>query len=117
MFKLKRVYEPAMPDDGWRVLVERLWPRGIRKENLHFDAWARDVAPSTELRRWFGHDPAKWEAFCEQYRTELDANPGAWTPLRDAGAVGPVTLLYSSRDTQHNNAVVLQRYLAKRTNS
>lgn len=117
MFKLKRVYEPATPDDGWRVLVERLWPRGIRKESLHFDAWAKDVAPSTELRKWFGHDPAKWEVFGERYRAELDANPGAWTPVRDAGANGPVTLLYSSHDTEHNNAVILQRYLTEHTKS
>lgn len=117
MFKLKRVYEPVMPDDGWRVLVERLWPRGVRKESLHLDAWARNVAPSAGLRTWFGHDPAKWDAFVVRYRAELDANPGAWAPLRDAGADGPVTLLYSSHDTEHNNAVVLQRYLAEHTNS
>lgn len=114
MFKLKRVYEPAAPEDGMRVLVERLWPRGVRKQALRLDAWAKEVAPSTELRRWFGHDPAKWDAFREQYEAELDAHPSVWAPILKAARNGMVTLLYSSHDVQHNNAVVLQSYLTDR---
>lgn len=114
MFKLKRVYEPSAPEDGTRILVERLWPRGIRKDALQLDRWAKDVAPSTELRKWFGHDVAKWDDFRERYRAELDANPDAWAPLLGAAENGDVTLLFSSHDTQHNNAVVLQGYLQDR---
>lgn len=115
MIQLKRVYEPAEPGDGWRVLVERLWPRGVRRADLQMDEWAKDAAPSTDLRRWFGHDPAKWERFQERYREELDANPEAWRPLIAATARGPVTLLYSSHDGEHNNAVVLRQHLLERT--
>jgi uncharacterized protein YeaO (DUF488 family) len=109
--KVKRVYEGIGRNDGTRYLVERLWPRGIKKVNLKMDAWLKDVAPSDGLRRWFGHDPVKWDAFQRRYRAELDANPGAWEILLEATRQGNVTLLYSARDTEHNNAVVLKTYL------
>ena len=112
--RLKRVYEPAGPEDGNRILVERLWPRGVRKATLRMDKWAREVAPTTELRRWFGHDPAKWEEFQRRYRSELDAEPEAWAPLLEAARNGTVTLLFSSHDAEHNNAVVLKGYLEAR---
>jgi uncharacterized protein YeaO (DUF488 family) len=114
MIKLKRVYEPAAPEDGTRVLVERLWPRGVRKQDLALDLWAKEVAPSTELRRWFGHEAGKWDAFREQYQAELDANPSAWASLLEVARNGTVTLLYSSHDARHNNAVALQSYLGAR---
>jgi uncharacterized protein YeaO (DUF488 family) len=109
---VKRVYEPPTPVDGARFLVERLWPRGIKKASLQMDAWLQDVAPSAALRRWFAHDPAKWEAFQRHYFAELDGKPETLQPLLEAAQRGPVTLLYSARDTAHNNAVALKRYLA-----
>lgn len=111
MFKLKRAYEEPAAADGRRFLVERLWPRGVKKETLQVEAWLKDVAPSTGLRRWFGHDPAKWETFRRRYFEELDARPDAWRPLLAAARRGRVTLVYSSHDTQHNNAVALKDYL------
>src|SRR5674476_1690666 len=99
MINLKRVYEGASPSDGFRVLVDRLWPRGISKEEAHIDEWLRDIAPTTELRKWFGHDPEKWPEFRRRYRAELDANPEALKPLLEAAREGDVTLLYSARDT------------------
>jgi uncharacterized protein YeaO (DUF488 family) len=109
--KIKRVYEPASRSDGTRFLVERLWPRGFSKARLHVDAWLKDVGPSTELRRWFSHDPDKWAQFRTRYFRELDARPDAWNPIVSAARRGTVTLVYSSRDTQHNNAVALKDYL------
>jgi uncharacterized protein YeaO (DUF488 family) len=109
--KLKRAYEPASPDDGTRFLVERLWPRGISKEHLPIDGWLKEVAPTTELRKWFSHDVTKWDEFRERYARELDAHPDAWQPILTAARRGPVTLVYSSHDTEHNNAVALQEYL------
>ncbi len=111
MIALKRVYEPVEEGDGTRFLVERLWPRGVRKDSLVLDAWLKDVAPSTELRRWFGHDPARWQEFCQRYAAELDARPDAWAPVVQAVRSGTVTLVYSSHDTEHNNAVALKAYL------
>lgn len=111
MLNVKRVYELHGSGDGARYLVERLWPRGMKKENLIMDAWLKEVAPSNDLRRWFGHDPARWDEFQRRYRAELDANPDAWKPLLEASRGGNVTLLYSARDTEHNNAIVLKRYL------
>jgi uncharacterized protein YeaO (DUF488 family) len=108
---VKRVYDPSTPEDGARFLVERLWPRGIKKASLPMDAWLKDVAPSAALRRWFGHDSAKWEAFRQCYFAELDDKPEAWRPLVEAARRGPVTLLYSARTTAHNNAVALKQYL------
>jgi uncharacterized protein YeaO (DUF488 family) len=111
MLRLQRVYDDQGDDNGERYLVERLWPRGIKKEDLPMKAWLKEVAPSTELRRWFDHDPAKWEEFQHRYRAELDEKPDVWEPLVEAGKRGTVTLLYSSHDRQHNNAVVLKSYL------
>ena len=112
--RLKRTTEAAESSDGARFLVDRLWPRGTRKESLRLDAWLKDVAPSTELRKWFSHDPAKWEDFQRRYFAELDARPEALEPLLAAARKGTVTLLYSSRNTQHNQAVVLRAYLLRR---
>ncbi len=114
MIQTKRVYEPASPRDGKRFLVERLWPRGIKKENLDIDAWLKDVAPSTELRQWFAHDPAKWDEFKRRYRTELRAHPDAVAPLLAAARRGNVTLLYSAHDQEHNSAILLQDFLEKK---
>jgi uncharacterized protein YeaO (DUF488 family) len=110
--EVRRIYDPS-PPRGKRYLVERLWPRGVRKEELTIDGWIRDVAPSTELRRWFTHDPAKWSEFRRRYFAELDDHPEAWRPLMDAAGRGRVTLLFSSRDTEHNNAVALKEYLER----
>lgn len=109
--RLKRVYEPIDPQDGVRFLVERLWPRGVRKNDLGMDAWLKEAAPSDRLRKWFSHDPAKWKAFQRRYFTELDKRVEAWHPILDAAKRSAVTLVYSSHDTQHNNAVALKSYL------
>jgi len=111
MLKLKRAYEPAAKTDGTRILVERLWPRGLSKAKVHVDAWLKEVAPSTDLRKWFGHDPEKWPQFRQRYFRELDARPEAWQPIVSKARRGLVTLIYSSHDTLHNNAVALQEYL------
>ena len=111
MIKLKRVYEKEDPDDGVRYLIERLWPRGVKKTSLRIDGWLKDAGPSTELRKWFSHDPAKWQEFHRRYFAELDRVPDAWAPIRDAARHGTVTLLYSSHDTEHNNAVALKEYV------
>jgi uncharacterized protein YeaO (DUF488 family) len=111
MLKVKRAYEPESRSDGRRVLVERLWPRGLSKAALRIDAWLKDVGPSTELRRWFSHDPEKWPRFRARYFRELDARPEAWRPIVTAARRGAVTLVYTSRDTEHNNAVALKDYL------
>jgi uncharacterized protein YeaO (DUF488 family) len=110
MIAIKRVYEETQAK-GKKFLVERLWPRGIRKENLEYDEWLRDVAPSTELRKWFSHDPEKFDEFRRRYYKELDLCPEAWQPILAAAGKGTVTLLYSSHDAEHNNAVALKRYL------
>ena len=109
--RVKRVYEPVDPSDGERYLVERLWPRGVRREALQLTAWLRDVAPSDALRRWYGHDPTRWPEFQRRYRAELLANPAAWQPLLEAARRGVVTLLFSARDTERNSAVVLRAFL------
>jgi uncharacterized protein YeaO (DUF488 family) len=108
---LVRVYDHSARSSGPVFLVERLWPRGVRRDQIGMDAWVKNVAPSTELRQWFGHDPDKWEEFRRRYFAELDAQPQAWQPLLDAAVAGDVTLLYSSRDQEHNNAVALRDYL------
>jgi len=115
MFALKRAYEKAGQEDGARFLVERLWPRGVRKTELHVDAWLKDVAPTDALRRWFGHDPAKWEEFRKRYFAELDSHPEVLDAIRSAAHRGRVTLVYSAHDTEHNNAVALKEYLETRT--
>jgi uncharacterized protein YeaO (DUF488 family) len=107
----KRVYEPADPQDGLRVLVDRVWPRGLTKEQVRADLWLKDAAPSAELRKWFEHDPEKWEEFKQRYFTELDASPEAIRKLVDEAANQPVTLLFSARDLEHNQAVALKEYL------
>lgn len=111
MINIKRVYDPSKPDDGMRFLVERLWPRGIKKEALHLDEWLKEVAPSDALRRWFRHDPKKWDEFRHRYFAELESNPESWHSLLKAARKGTVTLLYSARDREHNNAVALKAYL------
>lgn len=115
MIQVKRVYEPAVASDGQRLLVERLWPRGIPKESLQIDAWPKDVAPSPELRKWFAHDPAKWPEFRRRYFRELDAHPQGWRLILWAAAEdNRVTLIYSSHDREHSNAVALRDYLEKK---
>ena len=115
MIQVKRAYEAYHSRDGKRYLVERLWPRGIRKDQLRMDGWLKDVAPSAELRQWFSHDPAKWTEFRQRYFRELDANSMAWQPILDAASGGQrVSLIYSARDTEHNNAVALREYLEKK---
>jgi uncharacterized protein YeaO (DUF488 family) len=111
MIMLKRAYDPVSRSDGTRFLVERLWPRGITKGKLHVDAWLKEVGPSTELRKWFSHDPEKWDEFRKRYFRELDAQPEAWRSIQSIARRGTVTLVYSSHDTEHNNAVALQEYL------
>ena len=115
MVQLKRVYDPVSRTDGTRFLVERLWPRGLSKEGLHLASWLKEVGPSTELRQWFNHDPLKWSQFRTRYFRELDARPESWQPILTAARRGMVTLVYSSHDEEHNNAVALKEYLqAKR---
>lgn len=114
MIQIKRAYDPPGQTDGTRILVERLWPRGIRKEALKLDDWLKDAAPSTELRKWFSHDPEKWPEFQRRYRAELDANPDAWQPILEAAKTSRVTLLFSSHDAEHNNVVALKAYLEER---
>ncbi len=114
MIGIKRVYEPANRTDEQRFLVERLWPRGIKKAALHMTGWLKEVAPSDALRRWFNHDSAKWEEFQRRYRAELDGKPETWRPLLQAAGNGDVTLLFSAHDVEHNNAVVLKTYLDER---
>jgi uncharacterized protein YeaO (DUF488 family) len=114
--RLKRAYEPAKRADGTRVLVDRLWPRGLSKEKARIDHWFKEIAPSTALRKWFGHDPARWERFRERYRRELDGNAGEVDKLRALARRGTVTLVYSAKDEEHNQAVALRDYLgSKRT--
>jgi uncharacterized protein YeaO (DUF488 family) len=111
MIRIKRTYDAPARGDGRRILVERLWPRGLKKESLQADEWRKDVAPSTELRKWFGHRLERWEEFRARYRDELDGNRGAWTLILEAAGRGNVTLLYSARDVLHNGARVLLEYL------
>ncbi|MEQ8816684.1 MAG: DUF488 family protein [Thalassobaculum sp.] len=112
--RTRRVYERCRPEDGSRVLVDRIWPRGISKGNLRLQHWAKEVAPSDELRRWFGHDPERWVEFRRRYAGELDARPEPVAALREWLAYGPLTLLYAARDDRHNNAVALKEYLEAR---
>jgi uncharacterized protein YeaO (DUF488 family) len=111
---LARVHDEAGAGGRPGFLVDRLWPRGIRKADLPLRAWLPDVGPSHELRRWFGHDPQKWDDFRRRYFAELDEHPEAWQPLRDATVAGDVVLLYSSHDPEFNNAVALREYLVAR---
>ncbi len=114
MIRIKRVYDPREPGDGRRFLVDRLWPRGIKKESLQLDGWLKDVAPSDSLRRGFCHVPERWKEFERRYTAELRSRADVLRRIEEAARLGDVTLLYSARDTEHNNAVVLQRYLMRR---
>lgn len=109
--RVKRVYEPPEPDDGLRVLVDRLWPRGLTKERAAVDLWLKEAAPSPELRQWFGHDPARWEEFQKRYRRELEERKEPLELLKEKSRKGTITLLYGARDTEHNGAVVLKQIL------
>jgi uncharacterized protein YeaO (DUF488 family) len=112
MVKLKRVYDEPSEDDGTRILVDRLWPRGLTKEKAHIDLWLKEVAPSNELRKWFAHDPEKWPEFQARYHAELNQNPTQVALLKQAVAKGPATLVYGAKDEEHNEAVVLQKLLS-----
>ena len=114
MINLKRAYDPVASTDGTRFLVERLWPRGVKKTALHVHAWLKDVAPSTTLRRWFGHDPKKWSEFRRRYFHELRAHAEVLDPILKLARCSRVTLVYSSHDMEHNNAVALRDYLQAR---
>ena len=108
---IKRVYEEPSPSDGTRILVDRLWPRGLTKQKAKVDLWLKDVAPSTELRKWFAHDPQKWPEFQARYKDELKSNGAGLSRIREEAAQGPVTLVYGARDQEHNEAVILQKLL------
>jgi uncharacterized protein YeaO (DUF488 family) len=116
MIQIKRAYETANKNDGARFLVERLWPRGVKKEKLRVEGWLKEVAPSTELRKWFQHDPAKWRAFRQRYFRELEGHPGAWELILERSRRGRITLVYSSHDTEHNNAIALKEFLESKIN-
>ena len=111
MIQVKRIYESPAPTDGYRVLVERLWPRGISKDRAHLDLWLKDVAPSPGLRQWFAHDPAKWDEFRRRYWVELEQAPAAVEQLRAMLKSGTLTLVYAARDEQHNSAIILKAFL------
>lgn len=107
--KLKRIYDEASESDGFRVLVDRLWPRGVKKDNARVDLWVKTIAPTTELRKWFNHDVSKWDEFCRRYKQELDTNPD-FASFADTVSQHPVvTFLFGAKDTEHNNAVVLKQ--------
>jgi uncharacterized protein YeaO (DUF488 family) len=111
--RIKRIYEPAEPGDGRRVLIDRLWPRGVKKDDARLDRWARELAPSDELRRWYGHDPAKFEEFARRYRAELAGQHEAVEALRASAERETVTLVFGARDARHSNAAVLAALLAE----
>ena len=112
--KLKRVYEEPSADDGVRILVERLWPRGLSKEKASVDLWAKDAAPSTELRKWFNHDPSKWEEFKTRYFAELDRNPDALEDIREMLDKGTITFVFASKEETYNNSAALREYIQSR---
>jgi uncharacterized protein YeaO (DUF488 family) len=106
--KLKRAYDPPEAADGARILVDRLWPRGVKKTDAAIEQWAKDLAPSAALRKWFGHDPGSWEEFCERYAAEVSQHPDQLKQLRELARERPITLIYSAHDELHNNAVALR---------
>jgi uncharacterized protein YeaO (DUF488 family) len=112
--QVKRIYEPAARSDGFRVLVDRLWPRGVAKERAALDLWMKEIAPSTELRRWFGHDPKRWRQFKARYRAELQEHEPELAKLRSRARKETVTLLFGARDAEHNEAVVLKEILVQK---
>ena len=114
MIHIKRVYDQATVEDGARFLIDRLWPRGITKESLAVQSWLKEASPSNELRSWYHHNLVQWEEFRSRYFAELMANPDAWLPLLEAARRGAVTLLYSSKHMEHNNAVALKEFLSER---
>ena len=109
--KLKRAYEPPTPDDGTRILIDRLWPRGLKKTDAAIDQWMKVIAPSTELRKWFGHDPERWQEFRRRYRSEVQEHPEELDRLRTLAQHGQITLVFSAHDEAHNDAVVLRELL------
>jgi uncharacterized protein YeaO (DUF488 family) len=111
--RTKRIYEQPDPGDGYRVLIDRLWPRGVRKQDARLDEWARDLAPSDGLRRWFGHDPSRFAEFRRRYLAELEASPGPVDELRRRARRGPLTIVYAARDAEHSNAAVLAELLGE----
>jgi len=112
---LKRAYEPPAPDDGTRILIDRLWPRGIKKSDAAIDEWMKDIAPSSELRKWFGHDPERWQEFQRRYQSEIRTHPAQFEHLRSLAQRGRITLVFSAHDEAHNDAVVLRNLLLGRT--
>lgn len=111
--RLKRVYEKPDKDDGFRILVDRLWPRGLTKEKAHVDIWLKEIAPTSELRKWFGHDPKKWDEFQERYETEIRRKDDLIKMLKRRARQGTITLIYAARDKKHNEAVVLKHFLER----
>ena len=109
--RLKRAYEPPHESDGTRILVDRLWPRGVKKVDAAIDHWAKDIAPSTKLRKWFGHDPGRWQEFRDRYAAEVEAHPEQLDKLRELARQGTITLVYSAHDQVHNDAVALREML------
>ena len=116
MIRIERAYDQPDGTGGERFLVDRLWPRGVKREGLELTGWLKEVAPSDELRRWFGHDPDKWEGFRDRYFAELDTRPEAWQPLLESARKGTLTLLFGAKDLQHNNAAALRAYLESKLN-
>jgi uncharacterized protein YeaO (DUF488 family) len=114
MVKIKRAYDKISSDDGKRILVDRLWPRGIKKDEAKIDEWIKEIAPSNELREWFAHDPSKWQEFKKRYREELKDQSNLIKILKHRAKKGNITLIFSARDTEHNNAVVLSELISKR---
>ena len=117
MIKIKRIYEPTSKEDGFRILVDRLWPRGLKKEDAHIELWLKEVAPSVELRKWFDHQPQKWEIFKKNYLEELATNKGVKEILKIYEAQPMVTLLYAAQDQQYNHALVLLEFLKREIGS
>lgn len=111
MIKLKRAYDPPDKEDGFRVLVDRIWPRGVKKEDLALDLWLKEIAPSSSLRKWFGHDPQRWPEFCQSYEVELKEQGDLIDFLKEISDHGVLILVFSARDAEHNNAVALKKYL------
>ena len=114
--KLRRAYDPAERTDGVRILVDRLWPRGLSRDDACIDQWVKDLAPSNELRKWFGHDPARWDEFRDRYAVELNRHSDQMKELRELARKGPITLVYSAHDEVHNNAVVLRDFILGKIN-